>query len=268
MQLVEHRDPVVPVDAACRALNVSRASLYRSWGSTVKQTLVSRVRAPNPRRLDDVARQRILDTLHLPPMCQGSCRMTLVADGRCRNRARGTKVTVIPYSQQFRNRMVQKLVGAHAVSATALSAEVGISQGTLSRWLKQAATIPSTMSSADNDTKAHDWSPEQKVAFVLESAAVANAELGAFLRRRGVLEAQLDEWRKQVTDGAVASMRPPTRGDREAAAADSKKIRQLERELLRKDKALAETAALLVLKKKAQAIWGDEDDDTDPKSDK
>ena len=66
MQLVEHRDPVVPVDAACRALNVSRASLYRSWGSTVKQTLVSRVRAPNPRRLDDVARQRILDTLHLP----------------------------------------------------------------------------------------------------------------------------------------------------------------------------------------------------------
>jgi len=127
---------------------------------------------------------------------------------------------------------------------------------------------PSTMSSADNDTKAHDWSPEQKVAFVLESAAVANAELGALLRRRGVLEAQLDEWRKQVTDGAVASMRPPTRGDREAAAADSKKIRQLERELLRKDKALAETAALLVLKKKAQAIWRDEDDDTDPKSDK
>ena len=57
-------------------------------------------------------------------------------------------------------------------------------------------------------------------------------------------------------------------GDREAAAADAKKIRLLERELLRKDKALAETAALLVLKQKTQAIWGDEDDDTDPKSDK
>ena len=66
MQLVEHRDPEVPVDAACRAVNVSRASLYRSWGSTVKQTLVARVRAPNPRRLDDAARQHIRDTLHLP----------------------------------------------------------------------------------------------------------------------------------------------------------------------------------------------------------
>ena len=175
---------------------------------------------------------------------------------------------MIQYSQQFRNRMVQKLVGPRALSASALSTEVGIPQATLSRWLKRAATIPSTMSSADTDTKAHDWSPEEKVAFVLEATAIPNAELGALLRRRGVLEAQLNEWRRQVTDAAVASMRPPTRGDREAAAADTKKIRQLERELLRKDKALAETAALLVLKKKAQAIWGDEDDDTDPKSDK
>lgn len=175
---------------------------------------------------------------------------------------------MIPYSQQFRNRMVQKLVGPHAMSATALSAEVGISQGTLSRWLKRAATIPSRMSTADDDTKAHGWSPQAKVAFVLEAAAVPSAELGAFLRRKGVLEAQLDEWRKQVTDGAVASMRPPSRKDREAAAAEAKKIRQLEREIHRKDKALAETAALLVLKKKVQAIWGDEDDDTDPKSDK
>jgi transposase-like protein len=125
------------------------------------------------------------------------------------------------------------------------------------------------MSSADEDTKsARDWSPEEKVAFVLEAAAVPAAELGAFLRRKGVLEAQLGEWRQQVTESAVAAMRPPTRADRETAAAEAKKIRQLEREIQRKDKALAETAALLVLKKKAQAIWGDEDDDTDPKSDK
>jgi len=46
-------------------------------------------------------------------------------------------------------------------------------------------------------------------------------------------------------------------------APESKRIRELERELRRKDAALAETAALLVLKKKAQMIWGDEDDNTD-----
>ncbi len=176
---------------------------------------------------------------------------------------------MIPYSPQFRTRMVQKLTGPHAVSANALSSEVGIAQGTLSRWLKQAATLPSKMPPPDDDTRRpQDWSAEEKVALVLEAAAVASTELGAFLRRKGVHEAQLAEWRTQVTQGAVAAMRPPTRAQREAAAVEAKKIRQLEREILRKDKALAETAALLVLQKKVQAIWGDEDDDTDPKSDK
>jgi putative transposase len=67
MQLVEQRDPEVPVSAACEALNVSRASLYRSRKPPAPPTAsVPRVRARSPRRLDDAERQAILDTLHLP----------------------------------------------------------------------------------------------------------------------------------------------------------------------------------------------------------
>ena len=68
MRLVEQRDPEVPVYAACEALNVSRASLYLSWQPPVVPTMppVTRVRAPNPRRLGEAERQEILDTLHLP----------------------------------------------------------------------------------------------------------------------------------------------------------------------------------------------------------
>ena len=67
MQLIEQRDPEVPVDAACDALNVSRASLYRSRRPPAPPTPpVARVRAPNPRRLDDAERQEILDTFHQP----------------------------------------------------------------------------------------------------------------------------------------------------------------------------------------------------------
>jgi len=67
MRLIEERDPEVPVSAACDALNVSRASLYRSWRPPALPTSpVPRVRAPNPRRLDDAERQEILDTFHLP----------------------------------------------------------------------------------------------------------------------------------------------------------------------------------------------------------
>jgi putative transposase len=66
MLLVEQRDPEVPVDAACQALNVSRASLYRSRRPRPRPSQVKRVRAPSPRRLNDAERQGILDTLHLP----------------------------------------------------------------------------------------------------------------------------------------------------------------------------------------------------------
>ncbi len=87
------------------------------------------------------------------------------------------------------------------------------------------------------------------------------------MRRKGVHEAQLAEWRQQVTQSAITGLRGPSKRDRKAANIEARRVRELERELKRKEKALAEAAALLVLKKKAQAIWGDADDDTDPEND-
>jgi hypothetical protein len=74
---------------------------------------------------------------------------------------------------------------------------------------------------------------------------------------------QLEEWRAV----ALAGFKSKSEVKKDKAA-DARHIRQLERELVRKDKALAEAAALLVLQKKVQAIWGDADDDTDEKKDK
>jgi transposase len=105
------------------------------------------------------------------------------------------------------------------------------------------------------------------VALVLEAAAVPADELGAFLRRKGIHEAQLSEWCTQVTQSAVAGMQGPSRRDRKAANIEARRVRELERELARKEKALAEAAALLVLKKKSPRDLGDEDDGTDPRND-
>ena len=99
---------------------------------------------------------------------------------------------------------------------------------------------------------------------VLETAALSDKELGAYLRRKGLHEGTLKQWRALVNN-ALGKPQAKAKKSREHKEAD-KRVRKLERELRRKDAALAETAALLVLKKKAQAIWGDEDDDTDPKS--
>jgi transposase-like protein len=98
-----------------------------------------------------------------------------------------------------------------------------------------------------------DWSAEERLRVVRETAGLTGAELGAALRREGLHSAVVDEWR----DDALSAL-----GGKRQRTREQKRIRELERELKRKDKALAETAALLVLTKKVQALWGDEDDDT------
>jgi transposase-like protein len=107
-------------------------------------------------------------------------------------------------------------------------------------------------------TRPQDWTAEEKLAVVIEAAALSDEELGGFLRRRGIHEAQLKEWRQMVLSGLE---KPPSRFSK-TFSAEARRIRELERELARKEKALAEAAALLVLKKKAQTIWGDEDEST------
>ena len=174
------------------------------------------------------------------------------------------------YSESFRKRMIEKLTGPRAMTATALSAEVGVPQSTLSRWLKGAGTVLRTVPPANDNAAApppvkrpQDWTAGEKWALVVEAAAIPQAELGAFLRRKGVHEAQPVEWR----EAALAGLQRPSRRERKAVTVERLRVRKLERELQRKDKALAEAAALLVLKKKAQAIWGDADDDTTPEND-
>lgn len=179
------------------------------------------------------------------------------------------------YSEAFKEKMVQKMAGPNGRSATSLSEDVGVPQATLSRWLKQAGTVPavskrkttkkrrSPVSTAPK--RPQDWSAEQKLRAVLQAAALSDDELGEFLRREGLHEAHLEQWREQLTKAA-----PEVFGSRrrKKPSAEAKRIRELEKELRRKEKALAEAAALIVLKKKAQAIWGDEDDDTAPRSDR
>jgi transposase-like protein len=170
------------------------------------------------------------------------------------------------YSAKFKARIVAKMVGPHAVSANALSSEIGINQPTLSRWLREAHTVPAMRNKTTrlkdgvHARRPQDWSPEEKLRVVVEASGLADEELGAFLRKEGLHQAQLDEW--LATARSSLAVRKGTK----KASAESKRIRELERELRRKEKALAETAALLVLQKKVRAIWGDEDDDTEPRS--
>lgn len=168
------------------------------------------------------------------------------------------------YSETIRARMVRRMVGPKAISATALAAETGISQSTLSRWLQQAGSLELKMKDdekAQPDRRPRDWSTEEKLRAIVETADLEGELLGEYLRRNGLHAEQIEQWRAAATTGLVEST-----GSRRAASAEAKRIKELERELRRKEAALAETAALLVLRKKLNALWGDGDDDTDGKN--
>jgi hypothetical protein len=162
--------------------------------------------------------------------------------------------------------MVSRLVGPNAMTAIALSKETGLAQATLSRWLKEASTLKRRVTKDEKkpaeQKQLQEWTPEEKLAVVLEASSLSEGELGAYLRGKGLTTAVLDEWREQAMTGL--------RGTKQVAATNtgSKRIKELERELARKDKALAEAAALVILQKKVRSLLGDEDDDTDPKNDK
>ena len=177
-------------------------------------------------------------------------------------------LSVESYSESFKRKMVQRMLMPSGPSAAALSREVGVPQPTLSRWKRQFGTVvgvtnkTSTPGTASRPRRPEDWSAAERLRVVVEASKLAEDELGEFLRREGLHEETLAAWRSSALEGLQpSSAERPRSGDR-------KRIKQLERELARKDKALAEAAALLVLKKKVHAIWGDEDDDTSEENDK
>ena len=160
------------------------------------------------------------------------------------------------YSEKFKARMVTKLLEPNAQSATSLSKEVGVAQATLSRWLREARLRPVTKSKSQRKVMRR-WTPEEKIRCVLEAASLSGEELGAFLRREGLHDADLARFRQDVTDAALEGLKARRR---RGATPEQKENRQLKKELKRKEKALAEAAALLVLRGKWEAFLAEREE--------
>ena len=152
-----------------------------------------------------------------------------------------------PFSVAFKQKMVQRLTGKDAVSAMQLSRETGVRQQNLSRWLQDARSLPRVNPEPANPRR---WSVEQKARVVAEAAILTGEQLQAYHDQAGVPLVEFERWRIALQDEG-----------------QSKRSRQLERELARKEKALAEAAALLVLKKTMARAHLDEDDDAEDPSD-
>jgi len=162
------------------------------------------------------------------------------------------------YSPERKGAILQKMAPPHSPTVAELANQEGISTATLYNWRKAArergAVLPSNSATPDK------WSSEEKFRIVLETAPMTEAELSEYCRKHGLYPEQIEAW-KTACMGANVQSDEQTKRSRQAAKAEKKRVKKLESELRRKEKALAETAALLTLSKKAEAIWGPKDED-------
>ena len=154
------------------------------------------------------------------------------------------------YGQTFKDRAVARLLPPESAAIDVVAREIGIAAGTLERWREQARSRP---------PRGRAWTAAGRLEAVVTTAAMNEAELSAWCRSHGVYPQDLAKWRASATTALAAP--EELRASPQATRADRKRIKELERELLRKDRALAETAALLVLSKKVQAIFSRGEDE-------
>jgi len=160
------------------------------------------------------------------------------------------------YSLERREAVVRRMLSG-TISVKALSREIGIADTTLYRWREEmrgaGGAVNTTPAPVDRRSAA------QKLAIVVATFSLNEAELAEYCRKEGLLGDQVKVWRQACEQATASGLGIPA--SRSAArSVERKRIQELERELRRKDKALAEAAALLVLRKKAVAIWGEDED--------
>lgn len=144
--------------------------------------------------------------------------------------------------------ILSKLMPPHNLTVSQLAAQEGISTKTLYNWRKNANDKGFIMIQASKK----NLSAEQKMAIVIETASLSEHDLSKYCREKGLFPSQVKQWKQDFIEGLKP--RP-----QKISNPDKKKIKALEKEISRKDKALAETAALLVLSKKLETLWGDEE---------
>jgi hypothetical protein len=145
---------------------------------------------------------------------------------------------------KFKSRAVARLLPPENAAVERVAREIGIGAGTLQRWRDAAQSMP---------VSGRAWTAAARLEAVIVTAALDESGKSAWCREHGVYPSELDTWRVSATtalaEPEAASASP------QATRQDKKRIKELERELLRKDRALAETAALLVLSKKVAVIF-------------
>lgn len=153
------------------------------------------------------------------------------------------------YSEGFKEQALKKVYQRDQRSIRAVAKELNVNYHTLKGWMKETMA-KDQFGLAKQEKRPEDWTLPERLTALQESHGLVGEALTAWCRERGLFAHQLIAWQEAFCTGA---------GDQRASLrALQAENQRLARELARKEKALAEAAALLVLQKKFQALLGGE----------
>ena len=154
------------------------------------------------------------------------------------------------YGKVFKDRAVARLHPPESAPVQTVSQELGVSVATLERWRADALSTP---------TRERVWTAAARLQAVITTPAMDESQRSAWCRENGVYPSELEQWKQNAV--VALNETPQERASPQETRDSRKRIKELERDLQRKDRALAETTALLVLSKQLQAIFRSRDED-------
>ena len=161
------------------------------------------------------------------------------------------------YPEELKSNIIARMLPPNNDAVVKLSEETGIPKDTLYSWRIKHRRAGRVASASDKPSSS--FSSEERFHMVLETATMTELQTNEYCRTKGLYTEQLVSWRQAC---AAANGDSPAPIDRDRLRTLRKENRILQAELDRKEKALAETAALLVLKKKVQLLWKDQKDES------
>lgn len=162
------------------------------------------------------------------------------------------------YTAEYKTEVVKRMMPPNNESVATISKEEGVPEGTLYKW-RQDARINGNATPGNGQTS-DKWSSQDKFLVVMETFAMNEHDLAEYCRKKGLYREQIIAWRESCLQ-ANGQSHHLTKQLNSELRDEKKRAKELEKDLQKKEKALAEAAALLLLRKKAQAIWGENEEE-------
>jgi len=158
------------------------------------------------------------------------------------------------YSLAFKESQIKKVLPPSGRSIKKVAEEAGISEQTLRNWINKGKE--GTLQNG-NTVSGMGRSPREKLNLVIESRTVTEHKMGQWLREKGLHTEHITQYEQELRDMVENN----NYKEKEKIKLLEKQNKELQKELRKKEKALAEMAALYTLKKKAADLWGGNEDD-------